>query len=310
MLNYYMTVNSRVARIPEFQNGCWLSAVDPTEEEIRYLTDTLGVDSGFIKAGLDEEESSRIEREEDQTLIVVDVPVAEKQEDGTMMYYTTPFAIILMPEYILTVSLKDNTILAEITGGVVKNVQTKLKTQFFLTILLRISYRYLQNLKQIDKISSYMEQQLKKPMKNRELIQLLGLEKSLVYFSTSIKANEVTMEKIQRGRIIKLYEDDEDLLDDVLIEMHQANEMCSIYSDILSRMMDAFSSVISNNLNDVMKVLTSITIVMTIPNIVFGFYGMNVSDLPFPYAWFTVVVAIVAVAIVTLILIKRNLFND
>ena len=309
MINYYMTVDSRLSQIQELQDGCWVSAVDPTEEEIRYLTETLGVDSGFVRAGLDEEESSRIEQEEEQTLIVVDAPVAEKQDDGTMTYYTMPFAIILMPDYVLTVSLRDNTVIAEITGGVVKNVQTKLKTRFFLTILLRIAYRFLQNLKQIDKISSFVEQQLHKSMRNKELIQLLGLEKSLVYFSTSIKANEVTMEKIQRGRIIKLYEEDEDLLDDVLIEIHQANEMCNIYSGILSGMMDAFASVISNNLNIVMKVLTSLTIVMAIPNMIFSFYGMNVSGIPMPYAWFTIVVSIIAVAIVTYILVKKNMFS-
>jgi len=309
VINYYMTVDSRLSQIQELQDGCWVSAVDPTEEEIRYLTETLGVDSGFVRAGLDEEESSRIEQEEEQTLIVVDAPVAEKQDDGTMTYYTMPFAIILMPDYVLTVSLRDNTVIAEITGGVVKNVQTKLKTRFFLTILLRIAYRFLQNLKQIDKISSFVEQQLHKSMRNKELIQLLGLEKSLVYFSTSIKANEVTMEKIQRGRIIKLYEEDEDLLDDVLIEIHQANEMCNIYSGILSGMMDAFASVISNNLNIVMKVLTSLTIVMAIPNMIFSFYGMNVSGIPMPYAWFTIVVSIIAVAIVTYILVKKNMFS-
>ncbi len=309
MLNFYKTVDARVRQVQELESGCWVSAIDPTEEEIRYLTDTLGVDSGFVRAGLDEEESSRIEQEEEQTLIVVDAPVAEKQDDGTMTYYTMPFAIILVPDFVLTVSLRDTTVIAEITGGVVKNVQTGMKTRFFLTILLRIAYRFLQNLKQIDKISSYVEQQLHKSMRNKELIQLLGLEKSLVYFSTSIKADEVTMEKIQRGRILKLYEEDEDLLDDVLIEIHQANEMCNIYSGILSGMMDAFASIISNNLNIVMKVLTSLTIVMAIPNIVFSFYGMNVSGLPLPYAWFTLLIALVAMVAVTVILVKKDMFR-
>ena len=149
-------------------------------------------------------------------------------------------------------------------------------------MLLRIAGKYLLYLKQIDKLSNYVEQQLHKSMKNKELIQLLGLEKSLVYFSTSLKSTETVLEKILRGRVIKLYEEDQELLEDVLIEVKQAIEMSNIYSNILSGTMDAFASVISNNLNIVMKVLTVITIVMSVPTMVFSFYGMNVLDLPLP----------------------------
>ena len=197
---------------------------------------------------------------------------------------------------------------SEISDGLVKNVQTNLKTQFLLIMLLRISVRFLQYLKQIDKASSYMEKQLHKSLRNQELIQLLSLEKSLVYFSTSLKANDTTMEKILRGRIIKLYEDDQDLLEDVLIETKQAIEMCNIYSSILSGTMDAFASIISNNLNIVMKILTTLTIVMSIPTMVFSFYGMN-TNLPLPYFWFPLLIALVASGIAAFILIKKGMFR-
>ena len=163
----------------------------------------------------------------------------------------------------------------DISKGVVKGIQTNLKTRFVFTILLRIAARYLQYLKQIDKIQSYVEGTLHKSMHNKGLIQLLGLEKSLVFFSTSLKANEAVLEKLMRGRYIKLYEEDQDLLDDVLIEVRQAIEMTNIYSNILSTTMDTFASIISNNLNIVMKRMTTLTIIIAVPTIVFSFYGMK-----------------------------------
>jgi magnesium transporter len=153
-----------------------------------------------------------------------------------------------------------------------------------------------------------MERQLYKSQRNKELIQLLDLEKSLVYFNTSLKANEVTLEKILRGRIVTLYEEDHDLLEDVLIEVRQAIEMAQIYSDIISGMMDAFASVISNNLNVIMKLLASVTILMTVPNIVFGFYGMNVGILPFAHSfWPPLAISVVIIVVAGIILRKKDL---
>lgn len=310
MLEFYKTIGNRVLQIDGLEDGCWVCAISPTEKEVRYLVDEMHLEQDFVRAALDDEESSRVESEEGQTLVIVDVPVAEKQEeDNTILYTTMPMAIIVTEHHVITVSLKENAVLTELSQGLVKNVQTHYKNSFLLKILLRVATRFLQYLKQIDKISYTTENFLHKTMRNKELIQLLGLEKSLVYFSTSLKSNEVTLEKILRGRIIKLYEEDEDLLEDVIIEIKQAIEMCNIYSNILSNTMDALSSIISNNLNIVMKVLTSITIVMAIPNIIFGLYGMNVQGLPLPYFWMAMLVAGMAVAAVTLILIKKGMFR-
>lgn len=308
MIAYYKTVNDRVRPLEELEEGCWVNVVHPDEKEIHTLIQELSLDPDFLRAALDEEESSRIETEDDgSTLIILDTPVAEKTEDG-IAYSTMPVGILVTEHHVVTVSLRENPILSEFAEGVVKGVQTGLKTRFVLHLMLRVATRYLQFLKQIDKLSSQLEKQLRKSMKNKELIQLLDVQKSLVYFSTSLKADETTLEKLMRGRYIKLYDEDQDLLEDVLIEIKQAIEMSNIYLNILSGTMDAFASVISNNLNIVMKVLASITIVISIPNIIAGIYGMNVEGLPLAgWWWFPVVLAAALMGIVGLILHKKDM---
>ena len=294
MISFYKTGDDGLTSIEAAENGCWISVTAPTQEEIDRIITEFELDAGFVRSSLDEEESSRIETEEEQTLIIVDYAVAETDNQNAISYYTMPMGIILTPDYVFTISLRENIIIREMCGGQIRNLRTQLKTQFVLNILLRIAMKFLAYLKQIDKLTNFTEKQLQKSMKNKELIQMLDLQKSLVYFSTSLKSNEVTLEKILRGRIIKLYEDDQDLLEDVLTEVKQAIEMAGIYSSILSGMTDTFASVISNNLNIVMKRLTVITILMAIPTIVFSFYGMNVPDLPMCYTWFAVGLSAVA----------------
>lgn len=228
MIKFYKTVDGCMTELTEYSEGCWVSAVCPTTEDVYYLIDELGVDSQYISAALDEEESSRIESEDNQTLIIIDVPyMEEEQEEKTVVYTTTPIGIILTPANFITVSARETLVIQEFAEGRVRGVQTHMKTRFLLVMLLRVASRFLVYLKQIDRLSSSTESQLHRSMQNKELFQLLGLEKSLVYFSTSLKSNELTLEKILRGRIIKLYEEDQDLLEDVLIEIKQAIEMCN-----------------------------------------------------------------------------------
>ena len=310
MLNFYKTINNRVTEIPGLEDGCWVSAVAPTEEELHFLIEDMSIDSGFVRAALDEEEASRVDTDDNLTLVIVDVPTAQRaSEDAAIVYSTMPMAIIYTPQHIVTVSLKENAVISEISQGMVKNIQTDQKTQFLLKMLLRIASRFLQYLKQIDKLSDTTENLLHRLMRNKEIIQLLGLEKSLVYFSSSLKSNEVTLEKLLRGRILKLREEDEDLLEDVIIEVKQAIEMSDIYSKVHWGTMDAFASIISNNLNIVMKGLTSVTIVMAIPNMIFGMYGMNVQDLPFPFFWASIALTFILMGIVAIILIKKGMFK-
>ena len=202
----------------------------------------------------------------------------------------------------------------DFTHGVVKNVKTEYKTNFVLNLLSRMATRFFQYLRQIDRYSSNLETKLRKSMKNKELVQLLDLQKSLVYFQTSLKSNKITVKKVLRYKAIKMYEEDEDLIEDVLIELQQAIEMCSISSTILANTMDAFSSVISNNLNQVMKMLTSITIIMAIPTMVFSFFGMNIGSeisgsLPLANnMWFVSIFTVIVTAIVGIILYKKDMF--
>ena len=315
MITMYKTFGEQIQKIDTLQAGSWVNVVAPTEEEKAYLIREIGVIPEFVQASLDEEESSHIDYddESDQTLVIIDCPCTEKTNEYygkiALQYSTMPIGIVLMKGYIITISLYENISIQDMESGKVKGVHTQMKTRFLLTLLFRISQRYLVCLREIDRLSSFTVQQLHKSMQNKELIQMLGLEKSLVYFSTSLKADEVTLMKITRGKLIKLYEDDEELLEDVLIEIHQAMEMCNIYSNILSGTMDAFASVISNNLNIVMKVLTVITIVMAIPNIIFSFYGMNVTGLPVAIWWFPTIVAVAACIIATIIFIKKDMFH-
>lgn len=297
MIKYYKRIENKLCEISEAEAGCWISVINPSETEISVLEEDMNVDRDYVRAALDEEEPSRIESDEGVTLIVVDYPVAENDNDPdrTLFYSTTPMSMIITDKNVITVSAKDNVVLDELATGVLKNVNPQLKTQFVFTILLRIAARYLQYLKQIDKLSNYVGNQMYLSMKNKGLIQLQGLQKSLVYFSTSLKSNEAVLDKLMRGRYLKLYEEDQELLDDVLIEVKQAIEMTNIYSNILNGTMDTFASIISNNLNIIMKRMTTITIIMTVPTIVFSFYGMNLNGnaggLPMANVWFPIVLS-------------------
>lgn len=309
MLTFYKTIDNAMVSVDTISEGCWVNAVSPTVEEINFLTEELKIERDFVSAALDEEESSRIESEDDQTLVIIDTPIAVTEGDNNTLVYTTmPIGIIITKTNIVTVCLNETTAITDISKGYVKNVQTSMKTRFLLTLLLRIAQSFLIRLKHINKMSTATEEKLHIATKNKELIQLFGLEKSLVYFSTSLKANEITLEKILRGRVIKLYEEDQELLEDVLIEFKQAIEMSNIYSSILSGTMDTFASIISNNLNVVMKILTIVTTLMAIPTMIFSFYGMNMVDLEFymPYTWFALLISAVAVTVVGLILWKKK----
>lgn len=306
MIKFYTSEDGSLRQIDSPTAGCWISVIEPNPQEIKELIEVYGLDSGFVRSSIDEEESSRIEREDDQTLVIVDTPVSSVDDDKNLLFYTLPIGIILTDDYVFTISSKETRILDEAVNGSIRNLQPKLKTRFVLQLLLRIATLFLVYLKQIDKTSSAAEQELHDAMKNELLMQLLALEKSLVYFSTSLKANEATIEKIFRGRVIKLYDEDQDLLEDVLIEMKQAIEMASIYTGILSSMMDGFSSVISNNLNLVMWRLTIITIIMAIPTMVYSFYGMNTANLPLAETWFPSVLSLLLTLIVAVLLLKTK----
>lgn len=312
MLEYYFTEDTGLKRVDEIKDGVWINMINPTEEEISLISEKINLDPDFLKAALDEEERSRIEIDNDtqHKLILVDIPFLG-EERNSKIYETIPLAIISTHIAIVTVCLKENAVINGFVNNSVKTFYTFKKSRFILQLLYRNASLYLIYLKQIDKQSSLIENELHKSMKNKELIDLLTIEKSLVYFSTSLKQNELVMEKLMRYDFMHKYEEDTELLEDTIVENKQAMEMAKIYSDILSGTMDAFASVISNNLNIVMKVLASITIVMGIPTIIASFFGMNV-PVPFehnPFTFYWLVVGSVAVCFITAKLMSRkNLF--
>ena len=283
MIRIFKTEDGAVHQQDETSTGCWVALTDPTATEILEIADQYHIDPDDLRAPLDEEERSRIEVEDDYTLILVDIPLIEER-NGKDWYETIPMGIVTTEEAIITVCLEDTAVLSAFMDGRVRNFFTYMKTRFILQILYKNAQLYLQYLRIIDKKSGEIEKKLHQSTKNQELIELLELEKSLVYFTTSLRANEVVLEKLLKTEKIKKYPEDEDLLEDVITENKQAIEMANIYSGILSGTMDAFASVISNNLNIVMKFLSAITIVMSIPTIISGFYGMNVNEAGMPLA--------------------------
>lgn len=307
MMEFYKTIEGKITHVDELEEYTWVNMVAPTLEERDYIISKLNLEPNFFSAALDEEETSHIDVEDDQTAIIVDIPDRKIDEDGNPLFYTIPLALIMKEKTLITVCIKDTPIIKDFTNGLVQNIKTQLRTRLILQILYRISQTYLTYLKQIDKMSDLAEHQLQSSMKNKSLFRMMAIEKSLVYFSTSLKANEITLKKINRGRRLKLYEEDIELLEDVLIEVNQAIEMCNIYRDILSGTMDAYASVISNNLNIVMKVLTSITILMAIPSMISGIYGMNVSGLPCPVFVFPMTLIVVIIVIAAIILRWKKL---
>ena len=283
MIRIFKTEDGAMHEKEEMQPGCWIALTNPTASEIIDIADTYQIDPDHLRAPLDEEERSRIEVEDEYTLILVDIPSIEER-NGKDWFVTIPLAIITTKDVLITVCLEETPVLTSFMDGRVRDFHTFMKTRFILQILYKNATQFLQYLRIIDKKSEVIERKLHQSQKNEELIELLELEKSLVYFTTSLRSNEVVLEKLLRIEKIKRYPEDTDLLEDVIVENKQAIEMANIYSGILSGTMDAFASVISNNLNIVMKFLATVTIVLSIPTMIASFYGMNVNSHGMPFA--------------------------
>ena len=279
MLAILKTTLTGLERLEEFEPGSWIDLVSPTEEELRRVSQELSIPLDLLKGPLDEEEKSRIDVEDGLTHVIVDIPILVRTGDD-QGYATIPLGMLLHPDYFITTCLRANPILGEFERGAVRSFATFKKTRFLFQILQQVSAFYLRYLGRIDRETDKLERELRASMKNAEIFELLVLQKALVYFTTSLRSNDAVLQKLLRGKSVKMYEEDEELLEDVIVENKQASEMARIYTDILTGMMDAFTSVISNNLNRVMKLLTSLTIILSIPTIVGSYFGMNVG-LPF-----------------------------
>ncbi|NCA67330.1 MAG: magnesium transporter CorA family protein [Clostridia bacterium] len=260
--------------------GKWVHMINPDDKEIEFVSEITSIPEIALKAALDEEERPRIEKEDEYLLVLVDIPVIQDDEDDRISYTTLPMGIIVTENILVTVCLKDSAVTRDFIYGRVKNVFINNPTRFTFQLLFTIATKFLHYLRQIDKTSQKVQTELHKSMKNKELIQLLDIENTLVYFSTSIRTNNVVIDKLSRSNFLPKVEEDQDLIEDVAIESLQALDMCNTYKDILSSTMDAFASVISNNLNIVMKILTSITVIISVPTLIASLFGMNLGGIP------------------------------
>lgn len=273
---------NHLERIEEICDDCWINMYSPTEDELHYVEEQIGLPPEFLRYPLDEEERPRIDLDDDtnDVLIIIDIPYNRK-EGQTVRYETAPLGIIIAKRHIITVSLREATIFDRFTTSRVKDFIVNFRTRFAIQIMLAGAKDYLKLLRYMDKTLDSSERELAKSISNKDLYKHLELGKSLIYFSTSLKSNEAVLEKLMRGRIVKQYEDDEDLLEDVIIEYKQAREMADIYASIVNGTMDAYASIINNNMNVIMKVLAAATIVLSVPTVITSFFGQNI---PFPWS--------------------------
>lgn len=316
MVKFFATKDqSAPTRLEGFEKKCWVDMVNPTDEECELISTQTGVPEDMIKAALDEEERARTEFDEGCSMFVVDCPVLEEGEGGDS-YSTLPLAVIYNRDCLITVCLKGNPVLKDFITGRGKIFCDK-PVGFILNFMMGNAKRFLYCLKQIDRRSRRIQAELGRTLRNEEILQLLDLENSLVYFSTSLNSNFKVHEKLSKVEAVSTSEEYQDLYEDMVIESSQAIEMCKIYKDILTVSMDAYGSVISNNANDSMKKLTLITILLAIPTMIAGFWGMN---MPVPFQafrgetstvwfWVVVVAAVALTAGAALLMVKTNLFS-
>lgn len=306
----YRTLEPQLQTLAEITPGCWINVVDPLPAEIERVSEELGIPIDYLSYPLDIDERARTEKDEGVILIILRTPRYEG-DTADIPYVTTPLGIILTERAIVTISKVENDILADFAQGRVKGWSTGKRNRFVLQILLSTAQRYLHHLNAIDKGIDQLEDRLQKTPRNREVLELLKYQKSLVYFTAALRSDELMMERLQRSQLFKLYPDDEDLLDDVLIEIRQAIEMTGISNNILTQTVDAFGSIISNNLNVVVKLLTSMTIILTVPMLIASIYGMNV-NLPFQDLehgfWIVMAIALGTAGLVVYIFWKRDWF--
>lgn len=278
MLKIYKTYskNGMIREISNIENNCWINVLEPTDEEITKLSTLINIDESKLKSFMDEEEQARTDVEDNYSLIVLDIPAYEKHQNDTMSV-TIPLIILQIEDkYIVTMCTKNTDIFDDFTNGKIKSFFTEKKSRFTIQIMLKVTSKYIKDLKTINEEVNKSEKSLRKSTNNNDLLKLMHLQKSLVYFSTSLRSNDVVLEKLQKNTLIPLYNEDEDVLDDVIIENKQAIEMASIYSEILTSTINVFGTIISNNLNAIMKFLAGFTIVISIPTMVASFMGMNV----------------------------------
>ena len=310
MLSIYRTDESIIKKMSSFEDGVWVRLVNPTGKELRQVADQYDIEVEDLATALDEEESSRVSLEDGYTLILVDIPSPEVRHEKKM-YTTIPMGIILKQNAIITVCREESPVVEYFTRNKVKDFSTKKKMRFIYQLLLRSASLYQAYLRGIDKKRVEIEERAGKDTKDSDIIDLHELESTLVYFATSLRSNSIILERLRRYKRIEQYPEDMELLEDAMVEYQQAIEMTVIYRDIVDGTRELLSSVMDNKLNNVMKYLTSITLVMAIPTIISGIYGMNVAEegMPFaqvPFGFEIICGIIVVICIITMWILKKK----
>ena len=309
MISMYKNTEQGLVTLNEPVNGSWINVINPSSEEITWLVGQK-IPQDYLTYSLDIDERPRTERENGDLLIILRIPYYQGQA-ADIPYTTVPMGIILTDRFILTICRWENDILKELTTGRLRSLSTSKRNRFILRLLLNTADKYLVHLREINKMVDALEDQLQKSTRNKEVLELVKYQKSLTYFTTALKANELMLERLNRSQMFKTYPEDDDLLEDVIIENQQAIEMTNVSTNILSGMMDAFASIISNNLNGVMKFLAAITIVLSVPTMIASFFGMNVA-VPLeshPAAFVAIIVFTVFVSLViAYVFAKRDWF--
>ena len=309
MITIYKSTEQGTEQLESLASGAWVNVVEPTPEETQQLLD-WGIEPDYINYSLDLDEMPRMERDEDFTFILIRIP--HRQPGSDIPYTTIPLGIIMKGSMLVTICRYDKEMLKVLVNGKYRLLKTSKRYRFVLYIFLEAATRYLTHLGEINRTTEALEDQLQQSTRNREVLELLKYQKSLTYFATALRSNEVMMERVQRTQMFNQYEEDKDLLEDVLTENQQAIQMTNIAADLLAALMDAFASIISNNLNGVMKILAAITIVTALPGTVGAFFGMNVL-LPLsetsPYSFYAILALGAALAaFATYIFYKRDWF--
>ena len=310
MLKYFKTDNQIIHEEERLEGGVWAQLISPTQPECEEVAQTLNVDIDDVKAALDPEESSRIELQDGYTLILVDVPTTEIRHEK-QSYTTIPLGIILTQDVIVTVCTEDTPVLKNFVMNRVKEFSTKKRLRFVYQILYRTATIYQANLRIIDKRRTEIEERIGEHTEDVDLIDLHELESTLVYFATSLRANGVVLDRLTRYKRLEQYPEDKELLGDVIVENLQAIEMTTIYRDNINGTRELMSSVIDNRLNNVMKYLTSITIVMAIPTVISGIYGMNVDArwMPLsdtPHGFLIICIITLFIFIITMLFLRKK----
>ncbi|HFJ5212233.1 TPA: magnesium transporter CorA family protein [Staphylococcus aureus] len=302
-------IDKHIIKTPLDHTASWINVVEPDREEIENLMEQYNIPEDFIRDPLDSEESSRIEYDEDTgySLIIIDLPIVNSTNRSVLSFVTIPLGIIIGNGIIVTVCDAENEFLENLPK---RDINLKFHSRFALEILTTIADHYNRNLRLLNKSRIRIEKELKNNITNKQLFKLMEVEKSLVYFLAALKGNDTIIKKLFRLPAIKLFEEDEELLEDLIIENNQAIETTELHQRILESITTSYASLLSNDMNTIMKTLTLFTVLLTLPTLVFSFFGMNV---PLPIddhsyiSWIIVVgISLILVVIVSIFLWRKQ----